>query len=668
MKAHVLFSPAESHVVGNQTSLGQYYLSVWQTAHESNRHHLMRGPAFQHPHYVQGDLYTGAARAFWLDSLSAYYPGLLALDGKIDEAIDMHLLYAALWTRYASLPERWNAAGGSIDSGLRWWGGRPEFVESTWYLYRATKDSWYLRIGEMVLRDIQKRCWTACGWAGLEDVRTGELKDRMESFFLGETAKYLFLLFDSDHPLNTIESPWVMNTEGHPLILPGSSKHIPATTLVPGLNPATAEQCQAVPTTSSLVDSLVASRPNFFHAASLARLHFTPTYNWPLNASLESSHMDPKYNVSTRISRNKHAFYPWTLPEANIPYNGMSAKMETRLTFDVTFPSLPNAVNGVLTAKRIPEGIFVHSVSGLKLSMIKEPQAVEESDGRVTVQNVYRIHAVSHLALGREERVVMGAEAIGTLNPVDPYFTRHRDTTSLDIVLDVNEPAPTPTLEQARPAHIDTPSYENTATVPNGTMISSMLAQLNAAFQSSLTINDVVASSNVVQQSLSERPTLHASVATGAGAGPVPDTPDASVSGNTSLTWNTIYITGQSCDWKLSSDIPKSHQVIVFKRGGCPFSQKLRSIPSFPPSPSSLQLVIMFSDLREDHEGGLIRPLLDEMQTTPGGVIRPNPVPVVMVEGDDTTLELLQRARGVGVRRRYYFSCQDYRIGNLIVI
>lgn len=162
----------------------EFYFQVWQDAQDAIKHHLYRGHGYQHPHYVQADLQTGATRAFWIDSLSAFYPGVLTLAGRIEEATEIHLLATALWTRFSALPERWNVATGDIDNGLGWWGGRPEFIESTYYLYRATKDPWYLHVGEMVLRDIKRRCWTRCGWAGLQDVRTGELQDRMESFFL----------------------------------------------------------------------------------------------------------------------------------------------------------------------------------------------------------------------------------------------------------------------------------------------------------------------------------------------------------------------------------------------------------------------------------------------------------------------------------------------------
>ena len=37
----------------------------------------------------------------------------------------------------------------------------------------------------------------------------------MESFFLGETLKYLYLLFADRHEVDL--DKWVFNTEGHPL-------------------------------------------------------------------------------------------------------------------------------------------------------------------------------------------------------------------------------------------------------------------------------------------------------------------------------------------------------------------------------------------------------------------------------------------------------------------
>ena len=57
------------------------------------------------------------------------------------------------------------------------------------------------------------------GFAGLQDIRNpeGGQRDVMESFFMAETLKYLFLLFgDPDHEMLPLDE-WVFNTEAHPL-------------------------------------------------------------------------------------------------------------------------------------------------------------------------------------------------------------------------------------------------------------------------------------------------------------------------------------------------------------------------------------------------------------------------------------------------------------------
>lgn len=163
-KAHVLLSAAPTSSISDlrfatpssdtpAEPLGQYdipesYLNAWTEAHKAINHHLRRGKMYIHPHYIQADMFTGAARAFWSDSLSAFFPGLLTFTGDIEEATESHLLQTALWNRYSALPERWSTSSGSVEGGLGWWGGRPEFIESNYYLYQATKDPWYLHVGE----------------------------------------------------------------------------------------------------------------------------------------------------------------------------------------------------------------------------------------------------------------------------------------------------------------------------------------------------------------------------------------------------------------------------------------------------------------------------------------------------------------------------------------
>jgi len=49
----------------------------------------------------------------------------------------------------------------------------------------------------------------------MHSVLTTDKEDRMESFFLSETTKYLFLLFDDDNVLHTTMKDHIFTTEGH---------------------------------------------------------------------------------------------------------------------------------------------------------------------------------------------------------------------------------------------------------------------------------------------------------------------------------------------------------------------------------------------------------------------------------------------------------------------
>ncbi len=69
---------------------------------------------------------------------------------------------------------------------------RPEIVESTYYLYRYTKDPKYLLMGEKLWRDFVKHCRTDDGYAALKSVVTKEKNDSMQSFLFAETFKYFY--------------------------------------------------------------------------------------------------------------------------------------------------------------------------------------------------------------------------------------------------------------------------------------------------------------------------------------------------------------------------------------------------------------------------------------------------------------------------------------------
>lgn len=683
------------------------FLQVWEDSHSSIRRHLYRGEGYQHPHLIQGDIFTGATRAFWIDSLSAFFPGLLSLAGELDEAIGIHLLTTAIWNRFSGLPERWNVATGNVEGNLGWYGGRPEFIESTFYLYQATKDPWYLHVGEMVLRDIKRRCWTKCGWAGLQDVRNGELSDRMESFFLGETAKYMFLLYHPEHPLNHLDRPFVFSTEGHPLVVPKStysaqSQHKTKETLKKLFSGQLV--CPIAPSPPTFGLSSTAARPDVFHAANLARLDLMPNRG-PPEGSLEKPAKDrPGVTIADLTSPTNYTFFPWTLPPELVPFNGTSSAMTIRPTLDISFPAVPGMAYGPGSLERVQDGILVKTIGGLRMSMIKDASAssAEESE--------FRVQVVNGVPLGKDEKVYLLREiTFDVLDPGDPNFTRMRDPAMIDLVIDVlpesfnqrndsNDGRKSPTTGnggQQRVITTRSSADEGKDPVPVDASVSNMKDVLSSLVSSvsSLWRDEVdqpYTPSSSAKKTLSTRLPIPAAVATGLGSGPLPDvedTPLVSVTGGASqarLPWSDIYMAGDLCGQRITRDVAQSHQVLVVKRGGCTFSQKLRNIPAYPPSRKALKLVIVVSYEEEMHiqsqqhlgpglaamlaEPYLARPQLDETQVTTGGIPRRHLLSMVMAGGGEETYELLRQANGVGLKRRYSMRSQGVPISNLFVV
>ncbi|KAK7207341.1 glycoside hydrolase, partial [Myxozyma melibiosi] len=188
----------------------EQFLDVFALSYAAIKENMLDDWLYKNIHMVTGQVLTG-----WVDALAAFFPGLQVLAGDVNAAVKSHLVYYKIWMTYAGTPERWNYVNrkGSVELG--WYGLRPEFVESNYMLYRATKDPFYLHVGAQILSDLQTRARVACGYASIHNVQTGELDDRMESFFLSETLKYLYLLFDVDNPLNHDGSNFVFSTEAH---------------------------------------------------------------------------------------------------------------------------------------------------------------------------------------------------------------------------------------------------------------------------------------------------------------------------------------------------------------------------------------------------------------------------------------------------------------------
>lgn len=102
---------------------------------------------------------------------------------------------------------------------------RPETVESLFVLYRITENPKYREWGWQIFEAFEKHTKVdSGGYSSLDDVTRlpPQRKDKMETFFLGETLKYLYLLF-ADSTVIPLDK-FVFNTEAHPFPIKGMSK------------------------------------------------------------------------------------------------------------------------------------------------------------------------------------------------------------------------------------------------------------------------------------------------------------------------------------------------------------------------------------------------------------------------------------------------------------
>ncbi|KAF7250114.1 ER degradation-enhancing alpha-mannosidase-like protein 1 [Varanus komodoensis] len=206
LKSYILFGEKED-------------LEMFNDAYRSIQNYLRRGREACNegegdpPLYVNVNMFSGQLMNTWIDSLQAFFPGLQVLIGDVEDAICLHAFYYAIWKRYGALPERYNWQLQAPD--VLFYPLRPELVESTYLLYQATKNPFYLHVGMDILQSLEKYTKAKCGYATLHHVIEKSKEDRMESFFLSETCKYLYLLFDEENPVHKSGNRYMFTTEGH---------------------------------------------------------------------------------------------------------------------------------------------------------------------------------------------------------------------------------------------------------------------------------------------------------------------------------------------------------------------------------------------------------------------------------------------------------------------
>ncbi|MFH0988952.1 MAG: glycoside hydrolase family 47 protein [bacterium] len=163
--------------------------------------------------YGHVDMKTGKRVKTQYGALDAFFPAVLALSGDLDRAKQLQESCYKMWKKEGIEPETFNYSTMEVASPRFFL--NPEIIESAYYLYHYTNDPRYLEMGKVFFEGLKQYCRTDAGYTELKSVITKEKGDRMESYFLAETLKYLYLLFAPPETLDFKNT--VFNTEAHPI-------------------------------------------------------------------------------------------------------------------------------------------------------------------------------------------------------------------------------------------------------------------------------------------------------------------------------------------------------------------------------------------------------------------------------------------------------------------
>ena len=184
------------------------FLSRFNKHYKAIKKYIHDGPLLLSVNMLKPDVVSRSH----VDALSAFWPAIQVLKGDIKSAIGVHEIFYQVVKRHKFLPEAFNS-----DFNLVWNHHpiRPEFVESTYFLYKATGDAHYLDVAEHTIEAIQNYTRVKCGFAAISDVKTGKKEDRFDSFVIAETFKYLYLIFTDDDQLWFNVDDFIFTTEAH---------------------------------------------------------------------------------------------------------------------------------------------------------------------------------------------------------------------------------------------------------------------------------------------------------------------------------------------------------------------------------------------------------------------------------------------------------------------
>lgn len=185
---------------------------MWLTHYAALNRYLLDSTATGY-WYGHADMETGKRTKNWFGALDAFFPATLVLFGDYERADRLLQSCYGMWKKFGVEPEQYNYRTGKPEKPAYYL--NPEIMESAYYLHVKTNDPMYIEMGKAFLDSLVRYCRTDEGYAELKSVVTKEKSDRMESYFLAETLKYLYLLFSPPDVLDFDKV--IFNTEAHPI-------------------------------------------------------------------------------------------------------------------------------------------------------------------------------------------------------------------------------------------------------------------------------------------------------------------------------------------------------------------------------------------------------------------------------------------------------------------
>ncbi|CAM6085552.1 unnamed protein product [Calypogeia fissa] len=212
-------------IQGNKTEVVRHYREMWEQSMEGLKTLVKKSTPSSYVYLAERN---GGTVIDKMDELACFAPGMLTLgaDGanptkakeylEIAEGLARTCYNFYMSTRTHLAGENYHfAEGRDMSVGTSYNILRPETIESLFYLWRKTGDSKYRDWAWDIFEAFESYSRVPTGYVGLRDVNSGEKDDTMQSFFLAETLKYLYLLFSPSSVIPLDE--WVFNTEAHPV-------------------------------------------------------------------------------------------------------------------------------------------------------------------------------------------------------------------------------------------------------------------------------------------------------------------------------------------------------------------------------------------------------------------------------------------------------------------